>query len=250
MKKNFVRLSIFVISITLISSCFSPRNKMFKIPKGSDFVFDTMPSPPYDDYKLAVDDRISFTVVSNNGERIFSGGASSGGAGEFTVRKDGFTYIPLLGDVKLEGISVKQCEDLLAKEFSKYINDPYIKLTVSNSRVIVISGNGGAAKIIPINNAKTTLLEVITSAGGIPERAFANNIKLMRTINGKRKVFLIDLSTIDKLETAEMLVQANDYIFIEENPIFAQDFFKEITPYLSLFTVTLSTLTIFKTITK
>ena len=150
----------------------------------------------------------------------------------------------------MEGISVKQCEDLLAKEFSKYINDPYIKLTVSNSRVIVISGNGGAAKIIPINNAKTTLLEVITSAGGIPERAFANNIKLMRTINGKRKVFLIDLSTIDKLETAEMLVQSNDYIFIEENPIFAQDFFKEITPYLSLFTVTLSTLTIFKTITK
>ena len=55
----------------------------------------------------------------------------------------------------------------------------------------------------------------------------------------------ISKSSVKPMESEQKKSKA-----IEENPIFAQDFFKEITPYLSLFTVTLSTLTIFKTIAK
>ena len=241
---------LFVLIITSLNSCWIQRNKLFKIPKGSDFTYDTLPSAPYPDYKIAVDDKISFSILANNGEKIFLGGQSALGSGEFTVKSDGFTYIPLLGEMKLLGLTIKECELLLVKEFSKYINDPYIKLSVSNSRVIVFTGGGGNASIIPINNAKTTLLEVVAQAGGIPKRANASNIKLIRTVNGKRKVFLIDLSTIDKLDAAEMLVQANDYIYIEENVNIAIDFVQEITPYLSLLTFAISTYTIFKTFSK
>jgi len=206
-------LILLVLFLFSLDSCSLQRNKLFKIPKGSDFTFDTLPAAPYPDYKIAIDDKITFSVMANNGEKLFLGNSQNSlGTGDFTVRKDGKTYIPLLGDITLLDLTVKECEELLTKEFSKYINDPYIKLTISNSRVVVFKGNGNKASIITLNNAKTTLLEVIALAGGIPERGSADNIRIVRTVNNKRKVYVIDLSTIDKLELGEMLVQANDYI--------------------------------------
>jgi polysaccharide biosynthesis/export protein len=244
--------SIVLISslVCLVNSCGFQRYKLFKIPKGVDFVYDSLPALPYPDYKIAIDDRITFSVQANNGEKLFLGGQNTLGSGDFTIRKDGYTYIPLLGDIYLLGMTVKQCENLLIKELSKYINDPYIKLTVSNSRVIVFKGSGSTASIIPLNNAKTTLLEVIAMSGGVPDRGNSSNIKIVRTIEGKRKVFLVDLSTIDKLDVGEMLVQANDYIFIEERPNYPLEITKEITPYLTLLSFTISTYSLYKIFTK
>lgn len=244
---KFIRY-FFLLSLVvhLMFSCAIERNKLFKIPRGEEFAFDTLPKPPYADYKIAVDDRIIFNVQANNGEKLFLGGQSTLGSGDFTIRKDGYTYIPLLGDVYLLGKTLKECEETLTKELSRYINDPYIKLTVSNSRAIVFKGNGSTANIIPLNNAKTTLLEVIAISGGIPKRAKSNNIKLVRIENGKRKIYVIDLSTIDKLSEGEMLVQANDYIFIEEKPFYPVEIMRELTPYLSVLTLTLSTYSTYK----
>ena len=91
---------------------------------------------------------------------------------------------------------------------------------------------------------------MIALSGGIPERGNSSNIKIVRTIEGKRKVFLVDLSTIDRLDIGEMLVQANDYIFIEEKPNYPQEITREITPYLTLLSFTISTYSLYKIFTK
>jgi polysaccharide export outer membrane protein len=239
-----------LIMLIFLGSCTIQRNKLFKIPRGSEFAFDTLPKPPYPDYKIAVDDRITFNVMANNGEKLFLGnGQNSLGTGDFTVRKDGKTYIPLIGDLYLLGLTVNQCEELLTKEFSKYINDPYIKLSISNSRVIVFKGQNSAL-IIPLVNAKTTLLEVIALSGGMPDRGDARNLKLIRTVKGKREIYRLDLSTVDKLELGEMLVQANDYIFIDERINLPNEVIKEVVPYISLFTLMISSFSIIKIYSK
>jgi hypothetical protein len=63
-------------------------------------------------------------------------------------------------------------------------------------------------------------------------------------------VYIVDLSTIDKLELGEMLVQANDYIFIEERINIPLELTKEYTPYLALITTAISTYTFFKIFSK
>lgn len=252
MIKIFRYIFILGLIVLLTISCSIQRNKLFKIPKGEEYTFDTLPEPPYPDYKIAIDDKITFSVQANNGEKLFLGGQNQNslGTGDFVIRKDGFTYIPLLGEVNLLGKTVKECENILTKELSKYINDPYIKLTVSNSRVILFKGNGSSASIIQLNNAKTTLLEVIAQSGGISERAKSKNIKIVRTVNGVRKIFIVDLSTIDKISTGEMIVQANDYIFIEDVPNYPVEIMKEITPYLTVLSFTVSTFSLYKIIFK
>ena len=246
MIKIFRYIFVLGLIVQFTFSCSFQRNQLFRIPRGEEYTFDTLPEPPYPEYKIAVDDKITFSVQANNGEKLFLGGQANLGSGDFVIRKDGFTYIPLLGEVYLLGKTVKECENILTKELSKYINDPYIKLTISNSRVILFKGNGSSASIIQLNNAKTTLLEVIAQSGGISERAKSSNIKIVRTENGIRKIYIVDLSTIDKISTGEMIVQANDYIFIEDKPNYPIELMKELSPYLTVLSFGISTFSIYK----
>ncbi len=81
------------------------------------------------------------------------------------------------------------------------------------------------------------MLEAIALAGGITERGRASKIKLIRKNDkGKRVVYKIDLSTIDGLGYADIIVQANDYIYVEPVPEIGREILKEVTPIVSLIT--------------
>ena len=109
-----------------------------------------------------------------------------------------------------------------------------MQVKITNQRVVVFPGNGSDAMVILLSNANTTLMEAIAAAGGITERGKANTIKLMRKENGIRKIYNIDLSTLDGLKYVDMVVQANDYIYIEPNPELAKEVLKEIAPIVSI----------------
>ena len=108
-------------------------------------------------------------------------------------------------------------------EYSREYQEPFIQVSITNQRVIVFPGNGSDAKVIPLLNANTTLMEVIAQAGGITDRGKSNTVKLMRRANGERKVYVMDLSVMSGLKFADMVVQANDYIYVEPQQIFPKN---------------------------
>ena len=119
--------------------------------------------------------------------------------------------------------------------FASSYQDPFIQVKITNQRVIVFPGNGSDAKVVPLSNSNTTLMEAIAQAGGITDRGKANTVKLMRIEDGVRQVYGIDLSTIDGLKYADMIVQANDYIYVEPTAEIAREITKDVAPILSIF---------------
>jgi polysaccharide export outer membrane protein len=90
------------------------------------------------------------------------------------------------------------------------------------------------------------LIEVIALAGGISQNSRSNSIKVMRRNNqGKREIYKIDLSNINGLKEAEMIVQGNDYVYVDYKPRIASSIFTEIGPWLSLATTSLAVIAIF-----
>ena len=130
-------------------------------------------------------------------------------------------------------MTIQECEDFLIQKFDSY-QDPFVQVKVTNQRVIVFPGNGSDAKVIPLLNSNTTLMEAIAQAGGITDRGKASTIKLMRKINGERVVYGIDLSTIEGLKYVDMIVQANDYIYVEPTPELAKEISKDVVPIVSI----------------
>ena len=96
----------------------------------------------------------------------------------------------------------------------------------------------GAAKVIPLVNSNTTLIEALALAGGIYEDGKAKQVKLIRNNRGKHDVFLMDLSTIQGIKDASTILEANDIIYVEPRHRYSSKFLQEATPILSLITST------------
>ena len=238
--------------LLIISSCGINSNLMFKTGKDDKVITKDIPLAPTEAYRLAPDDKFFFTLYTDNGKRIIdlqSGaemgveGMTSGGAGmrmgmrnsiDYLIRPDGIVQLPIIGEVNLTGLTVMEAQDKLAELYSKTYNKPYVQLEVSNRRVIVFPGSGGEAAVVPIVNNNTTLMEAIAIAGGITDRGRAKKIKVMRKTPEGRAVYEIDLSTLDGLMYADMVVQANDYIYIQPTPQISRELFAEIAPIVSI----------------
>jgi polysaccharide export outer membrane protein len=106
---------------------------------------------------------------------------------EVVVRPDGMISLPLLNDVKAAGLTPDQLRDSINEAAKKYFEgDPNVTITVKaiNSRKVFITG--GVAKPGPyLLTSTTTVLQLISMAGGLTEFAKQKNISVMRTENGK-----------------------------------------------------------------
>ena len=194
---------------------------------------------------MDVNDIIQFRFFTNNGQRILDLSASSdpgqnqlfnpNNAISYVIQKDSLINFPAIGKVNIVGKSIREAELFLESSYSNLYVNPFVQISVTNRRVIVFPGNGGDAKVLYLANNNTTLLEAIALAGGIAERGRASRIKLIRkNDNGQRQVYRIDLSTIEGLKYTDILVQANDYIYIEPVPEIGRELLKEVAPIVSL----------------
>lgn len=226
---------------SMLGSCGVNSNLMFKEIKGDSTIVTNIPMRPSEAYRISKDDKISFSITSNNGARIIEdiSGLSlnirlEGIVNEYIVRANGEVNLPVVGLVNVAGLTLTQCEDTLAQKYKNQLESPFLQVKITNQRVIVFPGNGSDAKVIPLLNTNTTLMEALAQAGGITDRGRASRIKLMRNENGQRIVYLVDLSTMDGLKYVDMIVQANDYIYVEPTPELSKEIAEDVVPIVTL----------------
>lgn len=248
-------ISMFLMEMT---SCTSLNTSaMFQVPKKSEYVYDTILTLPIEEHRISFGDRFSFSFSTNKGERIVLG--SSGVSNltnsttsstttynqDYLVLNDGTAELPLVGIINVAGKSISELENELEKFLSNDFLQPFVQIKLTNQRVTIFPGKN-SGQVITLQNTNTTLIELIAMANGIREDACANSIKLIRKIKNKTAIYKIDLSTLGGVKQGQMLVQSNDCIYIDSNPRIFREVFKEITPWLSIFSSSLAIFAIFK----
>ena len=237
---------VLALAALMLSGCVINRDIMFKTPH--DFEFDTVSDTLDRQFKIQSDDILSFRMFSNDGFKMIDlvnenqGSMSSTNRIQFsyTADPDGATRLPVIGAVHLSGLTVREAEMKLENLYTVYYQKPFVLLAVSNRRVVVFPGGGGDAKIVPLEKNNTTMLEVLASAGGLASRGDAHRVKLFRRdSDGGRKVFQFDLSDIDNLKYADMVMQADDVIYVQPNAEIARGLLQQITPLITLLTTTI-----------
>ena len=226
----------------LVSSCsWYNQSVMMKTPK--DYEFDVLKDSIDNIYKISVDDKLTFRLFANDGfklidltsytERPFNSALDQL---EFPVEFDGQVKLPILGRVQLKGMTVREAEEFLEKEYAAYYNKPFVMLSVLNRRVYIFPGADGAAKVIPLENENTTLLEALAAAGGITSTGKAKEVKLLRGQLSDPEVYHFDLSTIEGVTEADLVLQANDIIYVDPSLNITRETLQEVTPIVSLLT--------------
>ena len=106
-------------------------------------------------------------------------------SGNVLVRPDGMISMPLLGDVQASGITPLQLAAQITTKLKKYVQDPNVSIVISaiNSKVVYILGE--VAKKGPVEmTSGMTLLEAISSAGGLTDYANTKKIYILRDESG------------------------------------------------------------------
>lgn len=171
-------------------------------------------------YTIQPNDLLNVKVYTKNGEMIIdpeyelskdinSNNKSSKPDPEYLVRLDGTIYLPMIGDVTLQNLTIHEANLLLVQLYSEFFVDPYVITKYTNKRVTVLGAPGG--QILPLTNENITVAEILAMAGGMQKTGNASKITLIRG----EDVFLIDFSTVEGYYKSNQIVKAGDIIYIE-----------------------------------
>ena len=235
-------MCIFLISAMILLVGCRALNPSVMLRTKKDFKYATFPPAPSLEYRVAPNDVLTFNIFSNDGFKLIDlttaeGRTTGNVAGlKYKIEFDGTIKLPLIGRTKLEGKTVRETENFLEEKYSAFYNKPYVLVEVTNRRVIVFPGTAGSAKVVSLVNENTTLLEALALAGGIANSGKAFKVKLIRGNLKTPEVYLIDLSTIEGMKHADLIMQANDIIYIEPQLRVEKEVMSEILPYLSFIT--------------
>lgn len=246
------QLVFFVMMALLISSCkFLNPSQMLKAPK--DYVYEPLPKVKDLETRLNPNDQLSMILLTNDGFKLLDlvgedriSNNQLANTLTYRIEFDGLANIPIIGRVKLGGLTMREAEMFLEEEFSKYYIQPFVVLKITNRKVMVFNGSDGQAQVVQLVDENTNLLRVIAQSGGITKTGRAYDIKVIRGEFSEPKVFHFNIRKIDGLKEADFMMQSNDIVYVTPSPQVARTLLVEVGPYLSLVTTLLLVLNFFK----
>lgn len=219
MKLSITRV-FFIVGLAVgMASCASYKeNIMFKVSDPA--ILKQWSAEAEKNYQIQKDDYLKLEVYTSGGERIIDPDLKllkdlptqsnmTQPDPNYLVDINGVVKFPMIGEIKIDGLTIRQAEELLQKEYTKFYKDPYVILTYTNKRVVVLGGPGG--KVIPLNNENVSLIEILALAGGIDNNSKAHNIRVLR---GK-DFYMADLSTLEGYQKSNMIMQHGDIVYVE-----------------------------------
>ena len=118
---------------------------------------------------------------------------------DVTVRPDGKVTLPLVNDVDAAGKTPEELRKAITEAASRFVEDPTVSVVVKtiNSRRVYITGMVGKSGAYPLS-APTTVLQLISMAGGLGEFAHTKNIIINRMENGRQVALKFNYDDVQK----------------------------------------------------
>ena len=139
-----------------------------------------------------------------------SSGNSQMAIGYF-VDNDGNVDFPVIGKVKLAGLTVFDAEEKMKSVLKDLLRDPIVRIRLLNFRFTFI---GELNRQITSFNPRISMAEAIAQAGGLPEFANRENIKIIRQRGDQADVLYVNLLDEAFVTSPYFYLQQNDIIVV------------------------------------
>jgi polysaccharide export outer membrane protein len=224
MKKNdsiFLVRAIFVGVLALLSSCASRKDVVYFQDAEN---FETLVNDNTFVSKFKVDDLVSIHISSLNPEasapfNLFRGSSEGGFQAEqidYLVDQAGEIDFPVIGKLKIQGLSPEEVRILLRERLSDYLKDPIINIRLRNFSITVL-GEVLKPGTYPVNGEQITILEALGLAGDLTLRGVRNNILVLRDFNGTKVYSRVDLTSKNITKSPVYYLTQNDVVIVEPN---------------------------------
>ena len=210
---------LFMISV--ISSCATRKDVVYFQDASA---YETIVSDNTLTNKFKVDDVIDIYISTLDPQaslpfNLLRGSSESGMRPQqvdYIVDKNGKIDFPVIGEIKVEGLSPEETKLLLTEELKDYLKDPIINIRLKNFTVTVL-GEVNRPGTYPVNGEQITVLEALGLANDLTIRGRRQNIMVIRDFNGTKVYTRIDLTKKDVLNSPVYYLTQNDVVYVEPN---------------------------------
>ena len=226
------RSSFFVLLLLSVVSC-KTREKLVYLQQGAD---QATVQPDYQ-VRLRTDDQLNIMVGGSDMESLapfqffYSSNSQGGGGGmmqnpqmiggaglSYVIDINGNINFPVLGFVKLAGLTRLEAVEYMQKQLEAYVQDVVVNIQLMNFKYTVLGQvKAPGVQMVPVGTERLTILEAIAKAGDLQITGLRNNVLLVREVNGQRTEYRLDLTSKDLYNSPAYYIRQNDIIYVEPN---------------------------------
>lgn len=238
MKKIHILFGMFLLASILLSSCGSTKNVAYF--KNSDSINFENSRFLYD-ARIMPKDQITVSVNTTNPEaslpfnlllqnayqqgRTLSTGAS-GTLMPYLVDNDGYINFPIVGKLKVGGLTKSEAENLVTEKIRPYLaegENPVVTVTMASYSVSVL-GEVNRPGTFQVSREKITILEALAQAGDLTIYGVRDRVKLIREdATGQKSMITLNLNDANIVTSPYYYLQQNDVVYVEPNKVKAQN---------------------------
>lgn len=220
---RFKRIIMITLLSVVILSCSSSKNIAYfqnTIANSEVQKFEPVLQP---------DDVLNIVISSENPEIaapynlktvVFQGNTENSVAQErlqtYLIDQEGFIELPMIGKVKLAGLSRTAAVNEIKKVLTEHIKDPIVNLRIVNFKVSIL-GEVVKPGMYTIQSERVTLVEALALAGDLTIYGKRTDILLIREKEGVKTMQRIDITKSDFINSPYYYLTQNDVVYIEPN---------------------------------
>lgn len=211
---------------------------MFKVSPGQ--AMQSQVNEAEKNYVIQPNDLLQLKVFTNGGERVIDPdlylrkdipqNRAEVKEPDYLVNSKGIAKFPMIGELNINGLTIRQAEAVIQQEYGKYYTNPFAILTCSSKRVVILGAPGG--QVIPLAFENMRLVEVLALAKGVENNARATNIRVLRGDS----VFVANLTTFEGYKKDNMIMKPGDIVYVEPIRKPFVEGFREYGPVISIVT--------------
>ena len=134
----------------------------------------------------------------------------------YTVDEAGYINFPILGRLKMAGLTRSAARNQIADLVTKHVEEAIVNFQIVSFQVTVL-GEVNNPGYVPAKNSRLTILEAIGATGDLTIYGNRKNILLIREIDGVKQHAYLDLTKAELISSPYYYLQQNDVIIVEPN---------------------------------
>lgn len=163
------------------------------------------------DYKISPADLVSVTVYQDPEM-----------SRKVRVNANGTVTMPLIGAVKIGGMTLIEAQAAIEYKLSKYLVSPQVSLFIEEygNKLIYVMGEVQKPGSYAIPTEKSlTVLEAISTAGGFTPIAGQDRTRVLRNVNGASVTYTIEVKAITQQGQKEkdIVLEPNDVVYVPQS---------------------------------
>lgn len=151
--------------------------------------------------------------VNSNNDDVSAGNPINPYEG-YLVDGNGEIQFPVLGKLKVAGLTTPQLKKMLLDKLTPYLKNPAVIARIINMKVSVL-GDVSKPDVYPVKTERITILEALALAGDLTITAKRKEVILIREQDGKRAYIPINLNSKSLFTSEYYYLKGNDVIYVQ-----------------------------------